>query len=234
VRPGPLVWVAIALAAVVAACAARVAGAEGNLVGALQFVPTVVLLLAATAALDIGLSEVSHGASDDASGVAIAIALHEELTAGPPERLSAGLLLAGAGELFPLALRAHLRAERPAAEATVLLELGPCGGGAPAWHTHHPQLAAAAGAVSEPAAPRRRVNRPTATGAAHALGLPAIFVRCLDARGISPRARTARDTPDALDDDAMETAVDFCLALVDGVDAELRAVARTGPQAPMV
>jgi hypothetical protein len=220
-RPGPLVWVAIALAGVVTACAARVAGADGTLVGALQFVPTLVLLLAATAALDISLSEVSPGASDDASGVALALALHDELSARPPDRLSPGLLLAGAGELFPLSLRAHLRAERPAAEATVILEIGPCGAGAPAWHTFHPQLAAAAASVTEPAGRRRRANRPTGTGAAHSLGLPAILVRALDASGISPRARTAADVPDALDDEAMETALDFCLALVDAVDAEL-------------
>jgi hypothetical protein len=147
--------------------------------------------------------------------------LHAELSASPPARLSPGLLLAGAGELYPLALRAHLRSERPAADATVLIEIGPCGDGTPAWHAHHPQLRAAAASVSEPEARRRRASRPTATVAAHALGLPAILVRAIDASGITPRARTAADVPAAVEDESMETALDFCLALVDALDAEL-------------
>jgi hypothetical protein len=76
-RPGVLGWIGIALAGVVAACVARVVGAEGSVLGGLQFVPTLVLLLAATAAFDIALSEVSPGAGDNASGVAAAVALYE-------------------------------------------------------------------------------------------------------------------------------------------------------------
>jgi hypothetical protein len=231
-RPGPLVWVLIALGGVAAACAARVAGAEGTLLGALQFVPTLVLLLAATAALDVALSAVAPGASDNASGVAAALALHEELSADPPERLAPALLLAGAGELFPFGFRAHLRAERPQAVDTVFLELGPCGDGVPAWHTAHPQLGAAAASVSEPAATRRRPRRPSATGAAHQRRLPAILVRAVDRRNISPRARTGADLPDTVLELSMQTTVDFCLALVDALDAEL-AVAEPVPAGPL-
>ncbi|HVL94271.1 MAG TPA: hypothetical protein VM266_00275 [Solirubrobacteraceae bacterium] len=192
-RPGPLVWVALALAAVAAACGARVAGAEGTVVGALQLVPTVVLLVAAAAALDVALAEVTPGASDCASGVAVALALHEELAARPPARLS----------------------------PTLVLEIGPCGSGTPAWHTHHRQLAAAAASVTEPAARRRRLNRPSAAGAARGRGLPAIAVRAVDERGTVPRARTAADVPEAVEAAALEDTLDFCLAVVDALDAEL-------------
>jgi hypothetical protein len=162
-----LPWVAVALALVVAACAARVAGAEGNLVGALQFVPTLALLLAVAAAIDVATSEWSDG---DADAVARAIAVHDDLAARPPQRFSAGLWLAGAGAL---GLRAQLRSDRRRAADTVVLELA--GGDEPTWwHTRHPQVRAAAESVSDP---------PAATGGplpleatARRAGLPAAAV----------------------------------------------------------
>ena len=190
-RPGPLWWVVGALAVVTGAAAARLSGAEGAVVGAVQFVPTVGLLLAAAAALDVAVGDVAPGASDDASGVALAVALHEELTARPPQRLSAGLVLAGAGELFPYGLRRHLRAERPRPRETVLLGCGPCGAGVPAWTSRHPQLVEACIAAADDAV-RHRSNRPTAAGAGRWRRIPGAEVRCVDEHGIPPRARTER------------------------------------------
>jgi hypothetical protein len=208
------------LALVSGATVARLLGAEGDAVGIPQFVPTVVLLLAAAAALDVALSDVAPGASDDASGVAVALALHQELADRPPQRLSAGLVLAGAGELFPYGMRKHLRGERPAPRDTVLFELGPVGEGTPAWTTDHPQLVAACIAAAEHAV-RHRVNRPTAAGAGRLRRIPGMEVRCVDRRGIPPRARTAADRPEAVEEEAMEGAYDFCLAAVDALDADL-------------
>jgi hypothetical protein len=150
----------------------------------------------------------------------VALALLDELVAGPPERLSAGLVLAGAGELFPLALRRYLRTEKPPPRDTVVLELGPCGDGTPAWTSAHPQLVEAAIAAAE-AAVRHRVNRPTAAGAARRRRIPALAVRAVGPDGIPARARTEHDTPAAVDETAMERAYDFCLAVVDNLDAEL-------------
>ncbi len=219
-RPGPLWWVAIALVLVTAGCVARLLGATGDLLGALQLLPTVVLLIAVTVALDVALSDVSPGASDNASGVSVAMALHDELVARPPEKVSAGLVLAGAGELFPLAFRRHLRADRRSPKDTVVLEVGPCGDGTPAWTTRHPQLVAACIAAAESAV-RHRVNRPTAAGAARTRRLPAVEVRGIDATGIPARARTDRDLPVNCGEAAMERAYDFCLALVDALDDDL-------------
>ena len=216
--PGPSLWLLILLGAVLAAAIARLAGAEGNVLGAVQLVPTVGLLLVATAAIDIALSEVSPGAGDNAAGVAVAMALHDELARHPPERLSPALWLAGAGEAFPFALRAHLRRERPAAADTVVIEIGPCGAGAPAWDARHPQLVAAAEVAGET---RVRLRRPTGAGAARARGLPAVHVRALDEHGIVPRSRTPADVPENVDQMAMDAVLDWCLLLVDELDEQL-------------
>ena len=107
---------------VAAAAAARLAGVESTWLGAVQLVPTLVLLAAVAAAADVALSDYAPAANDNASGVAVAIAVYEALDS------RAGLLLVGAGHAVPGAVRAHLRRERLDA---AVLELGPCGSGAP-------------------------------------------------------------------------------------------------------
>ncbi len=109
-------------AAVAAAAAARVAGIDAAWLGAAQLLPTLVLLAALAAAIDIALSEHAPGANDNASGVAVAIALFDALG----ER--AALLLVGAGHAVPRAVDDHLRRERL---RTHVLEIGPCGSGRP-------------------------------------------------------------------------------------------------------
>jgi hypothetical protein len=184
-----LPWVAVALALVVAACAARVAGAEGNVVGALQFVPTLVLLIAAAGAVDVATSDWADG---DPDAVDRAVAIYEELAARPPDRLSPGLWLAGAGTL---GMRAHLRAEKRRAQDTVVLELA--GGDEPTWwHSRHPQIRIAAESVTDPAAIAGRALG--AEAAARRAGLPAAAVGGAEA-------------------------LDYAVALVDALDAELSA-----------
>ena len=104
-----------------AAAAARVADVDASWLGAAQLVPTLVLLAALAAALDIALSDYSPGANDNPSGVAVAIALIEVLG----DR--AALLLVGAGHAVPRAVHDHIRRERLHAQ---VLEIGPCDDGA--------------------------------------------------------------------------------------------------------
>lgn len=215
-RPGPAAWVVLMLVWVIVIAGLRRTGAEGQAIGAVQLVPTVALLLAAAVALDVLLSEWSPGASDDASGVAVALALHEELTRRAPQKLSVGLVLAGAGELFPYGLRSHLRSERPSAQDTVVLELGPCGSGEVAFSAWHPQLVAACGDAR-----RERLNRPSATGAARRRGIPALLVRAVGRGGVPPRVRSEHDAPGAVEDDALDAAYGFCVDTVDRLDASL-------------
>ena len=138
--PGGLAWVAVAALAVTAAAAARVAGADGTLLGALQLVPTVVLLAAATVALDAAAARPGDGRAET-EALAAALAAHDALVRDPPAGVATGLVLAG-----PDALRAHLRRERLDPARTALLHVGP--GSA---RSRHPQWRAAAAAAGIPA-----------------------------------------------------------------------------------
>jgi hypothetical protein len=180
--------------AVAGAAGARLGGVEATWLGALQLVPTVVLLVAFAAAVDIALSGFSPGANDNASGVAVALALFDELARRPLRNLAPVLLLAGAG-------RANV--------AGVVLELGPCGDGRPAWAARHPQLRAAAA-------------RAAGVLGAEELGRSACArIACLDTR-----AHQADDTPEHVSRASMGAALDLALGTVDALDAELSAVAR--------
>jgi hypothetical protein len=204
--------------AVTAAAAARVADYEPGWLGAVQLVPTLALLLAMAAAADVALSAVSPGANDDASGVAVAIALFDELEREPPRTLRPAVLFTGAGHAVPRSAARHLRAEGLGTERVMLLELGPCGAGRPAWTARHAQVRAAAEraaralGIGEGPRPRRAEAR-----------VPAIRIACLDERGISPRAHQEDDTPDKVDPRAMTAALDLALGVVDALDAELSA-----------
>jgi hypothetical protein len=222
---GPRAWVALALAAVAACAGLRALDIDGLWLGVAQFVPTVGLLGALAAAGDIAASRVSPAAGDNGAGVGVALALHAELTRNPPAALAPGLLLSGAGEGGPAAVRAHLRRERLDRARVVVLEVGPCGAGTPAYATGHPQVRAAceraAGALG--GAARAQLRRSTAAAAARGRRLPAAWIGALDAAGIAPRSRQPADTVEELDPAASEGVLDFALACVDALDAELDA-----------
>jgi hypothetical protein len=182
---------------------ARVAEVDAAWLGAVQLVPTVVLLAALAAAVDIGLSGWAPGANDNASGVAVALALFAELQREPPRALAPALLLAGAGRTVPRAARGYVEG--------VWLELGPCGLGRPALRARHPQAQAAAARAAGALGVRQAGPRPAANG---------VRITGLDERGVVPRAHQEDDTE--VDDAALEAALDVALAVVDALDAELR------------
>jgi hypothetical protein len=220
---GPLSWAALALAAVALCAGLRELGVEGFWLGLAQFVPTVGLLGALAAAGDIVVSPVSPGAGDNAAGVGAAIALHQALIRNPPDALVPALLLFGAGEGGPPAVHAHLRRERLDRSRVVVLEFGPCGAGAPAYATAHPQLRAACERAAEAlgGAAQAPLRRSSAAGAARSRRLPAAWIGALDADGIVPRSRQPSDTLEHVDPLASEAVLDFALACVAVLDAEL-------------
>jgi hypothetical protein len=144
--PGGLWWLAGCALAVVAAAAARVVGADGTLLGALQLAPTVVLLAAVAGALDALASPAGDGRAEDAALIA-ALAAHDALVREPPPGVAAGLLLAP-----PAALRAHLRRERLDPARTALLHVQ--AGDVRSRHHQWRAAAQAAGLAAERGGPR--------------------------------------------------------------------------------
>jgi hypothetical protein len=224
---------------------ARLAGVDGQALGAAQLVPTVGLLLAVGVLVDVALSAPSPGANADASGVAVALALADALDDAPPRNLDVEVVLAGAGDGRQLGMRAYVgeRRHELRAEEVVVLALGPCGAGRPRFHVTegllfplrlHPRLVALAerAATAEAhlrAAPARRGL--TAALPARLRRWPALSVVCLDDEGRPPRARQPADTPDLVDPRAMQAALELCLAIVGRLDKDLsRAPAASTPE----
>jgi hypothetical protein len=210
--PDPRAWLALAAAVVALGAGLRAADVGGTGVGVLQFTGAVLLVLGVAAACDFMLSAHAPGANDNASGTAAALAVFDELSRRPLQRLSPGLLLVGAGEDAPLGLRAQLGADRPRPADTVLVELGPCGAGTAHWRSTQDQLVAAASGV----APRIRGRR----GAGVLRGIPTVWIGGL-AGGIAPRARQGDDT--GVDPDAIAAAAGVAIAVVVALDAALAA-----------
>jgi hypothetical protein len=174
-------WLAGAAVVVVAACVARVLGAGGVALGAVQLVPTLALLVAAAAALDAGLAGWGPG---EAAAAAVAAAVHDELAAQPPRALVPALLL-HAGP-------------RPRLAAAAVIEVRPGAGlrGGDARTSAAAERAAGALGVTPPASPRppRGYVAVGADGEEAAVDLALAVVDALDqAQTRSPR--TTSSTP---------------------------------------
>lgn len=176
--PGPFAWLALVLAGVAGCAGARLAGAEGSALGAIQLAPTLVLLVALGLLVDAALARpVAGGAgavvsprggaapgATGAGGVAesgapaVLLAAVQALDASPPRRLAIEAVLAGAGSGQALGFRAYLRRRRPPPEHNVVIEIAAADAAtAPTWWTsdgallplrYHPRLVALAAAAA--------------------------------------------------------------------------------------
>lgn len=188
--PGPAAWLLLGLAGVAACAAARLAGAEGAGIGAVQLVPSVVLIVLLGAYAEAALAGPLRRCP--AGGPAAAIAVAAALDAAPPRRLAVELVLAGAGAE---GMRAHVAARRRelAAEDVVVLELrsgeGPVRAVVRAGEhlpvRLHPQLVALAEAL--PDAELATVTARTPARVARAARWPAIALEG-EARGLAGSA----------------------------------------------
>jgi hypothetical protein len=235
----PLGWLAAATLVLVGVAVARWQGVSGTALGVAQFVPTVALLIGFAALVDIGLSDLSPGASANASAVAVALALAHELDRAPPRRLAVEVVLAGAGEAPGAGMTAYvrsLRRTRPT-EENVVLGIDACGTGTPRWLTRdgplaplrlHPQLIALAERAARAEAPEARALASHGSSPAwpprRVARWPAIAIGCRDEHDATPRARTPEDTPERVDPGALRAALDFGLVLVGFIDDHLDSV----------
>ncbi|MHB8659255.1 MAG: hypothetical protein ACYC91_15125 [Solirubrobacteraceae bacterium] len=246
--PGWIGWLSLALAAVLLTAILRLEGDHGVAVGVLQLLPTIVLVLALAALLELGGAMVSPGGNGPDSAVAVALAMVNALDAAPPGHAVVELVLTGASDGANLGLREYLRTHRRSLEAasTVVIGIGPCGAGTPRyWHSDGPlvpmryfkvlrtlcaQLAAAdpglglaghRGRGSSPALPARLAR------------LPAISIGALTADGLVPHTYQLGDTAAALDEQAMGRTLEFGLLLTDAIDGYLARMPRPVTPAPL-
>jgi len=203
--------------AVLACCLARVAGVDATALGVVQFVPTVVLVVAVALLLDLALSATRAGENDNASGVALAFGLFERFRSQRLEYFDVQLLFTGGQKAMAAGMSSFL--ERHGAklskQSTVFINLDEVGRGTPRYARREGPLFAlkpgvqAADLFDAPG----YVNRSPSDGyAARLRGYPALTISCRDAGG--------RGGP-RVDAEAVGQAEAFCLQLIEGLDAEL-------------
>ena len=238
-RPiGPLEPVFWAMIALVLCTLLRLPGIEGTALTAVQFVPTVALILAVPLLIEAALGEVSPGANDNASGVATALRLADRHD-GALEHFDVWVLLTGAQEALSGGMRSFLRRHRKALDrrSTVFLNLDEVGAGTVRYTRRegalvavrsHVQLVEICQEIAEDDADegafgaRSIANRRPSDGqAARSRGFPALTLTCRDALDLAPRHHEDTDTPERIDEASLERAFGFCSELIERLDAAI-------------
>jgi hypothetical protein len=221
--PGWLGWVAIAIVWLLAIAIIRLDGHKSTAVGVAQLIPTVGLVLAFAALIEIAIAGYAKTANDSASAAAVALALARALEAAPPRRMAVDVVLQGGGG--GLGLRAYLRKHRLRAPDVVTLGIAAAGAGEPRWWVSDGSLLPLRyfRGLRQLAESTARQEPDLSATAHHGRGeapafpallarLPAIAIGSLEESGrVPPRAEPA----------ALDAAVQFGLILIDAIDASL-------------
>lgn len=209
-------------------------GVESVFLAVVQFIPTVLLVLAIPLLADIQLSPPVPGAADNASGVATVLALADR-HGGALDHLDLWVLFTGAGESMALGMREWLKEHRRELppERTIFLDVDKTANGTVRYTTkegfvlatsYDSSLIELCEEIAEADeegrfGARGVVTRETSDGLlARARGNPAVKVSCLNALDYQPNYHQATDTPDRVDPAALERAVEFCSALIERID----------------
>jgi hypothetical protein len=234
--PGWAGWLCIAILGLLAIAIVRAEGHRSNGIGAIQLGPTITLLLALAALLEMGISGWSPGAGDNASGVAVAMAVGRALGVSPPQHLDVEMVLTGAGDGDGTGLRHYLRRRRGTHRRTntVVIGVGPCPAGTVRWWQSDGTLfplrygGRVRALARQVALDQRQLNARSYSGRgstpgfpARRVGIPAITVGCLDEHDLVPRSHRPTDVAEAVDPRAGDQVVQFVLMLVDAIDAAL-------------
>ena len=208
-RTRPLWPMFLAMVILLVMCVGRVAGMSGAALTVVQFLATVVLIVYVALMLDIALSPVSQGESDNASGVGVVLRLAERLT--DLNYFGAHIVFTGAQKARAQGMRAFLQTHRKqfAPGETIVINIDAVGGGelretkkeGPLLTVKsHPQLTG--NLDSEPF-----VNREASDGyAAASAGLPSV---------------TFAGTTDRLEEDNLAETEEACVRLIEEMDEEL-------------
>ncbi len=246
-RPiGPFVPFMGALLMLAVCCLARVIGQQGDVLTAVQLIPTIGLIVAAVALLDVALSDPVPGANDNASGVATVLGLAERF-GGRLDHFAVWVLITGSQESFGLGMKAFLTKHRGELdkERTVFINIDEVGAGTVRFGQRegmllpgrpHPQLFEISQQIAEDdgegafAAKPLTLRTPTDASIARGAGYPAITIACRNAVGYAPRHHQPGDTAENIDGDSLERAYGFTAELIERLDAEIGpALSRSEP-----
>lgn len=234
VTPGWLGWLVIAIVWLEIIAILRLRGDQGHAISFAQLPPTLAVVLALAALLELAGAGWSPG-SAEATAPGVALALAKALDTTPFRHLDVELVLTGTGNAGGIGLRRYLHSRRRdrTRRNTAVLGVAPCAAGTAGWWRsdgplvplrYSPRLLRLAEQVAgDPDSPH--LITWDGRGAAPALAarlarLPALSIGCpeLADGAISPSSAT---DPAAADD-----ALQFGLMLVDAIESEL---ARAGP-----
>jgi hypothetical protein len=216
------------------------AGLDSGLVSLLQLIPTLILLIGVFLLTDIELSDVVPGANDNASGVATALSLAEELDADAPENIDVWVLLTGGEECQMEGMRAFIRAHRKSLdrENSYFVILDAVGSGDVRYETGEGlavtydmdrrlvQLCDAVATADRENGDRfgaRPLRQGFATDAlpARIAKLRATAITCLADGSLLPaNYHRPEDVPQRIDRKALDRAHDFTLELVRALDRD--------------
>ena len=239
----PFLWT---LVAVMICTLLRLPGIDNVLLTVIQFIFTVLLILAVPVLLDTALADYTPGANDNASGVATAMRLAERF-GGKLEHFDVHVVLTGSQEALGLGMRGFLKRRKGELdkERVVFINLDEVGTGTVRYTTSeglfpavksHKQLVSLCEEIVEDATEetedeeedenrfgaRGVVSRTASDGyAARSAGFPAITISCRSALDYVPSHHQPGDTVERIDDEALERAFGFCSELIERLDAEV-------------
>jgi hypothetical protein len=230
-RPlGPFVPFFWSLVVIAVCCLLRLISIDPFPLTVVQFLATVVLIVAVPLLADIALSGIVPGANDNASGVATVMRLAERFAGGSLQHFDVMVLLPGAEEGFALGSRAWLRRHKKELDrgSTVFLNIDTVGHGTVRWQkkagfvfplVFHPTLAGLCDELAEEHNARGITRRATSDAySARSAGFPAISIGCMNAMDYVPTYHQHTDSPDHVDIDALDRAFHFCSDLIELID----------------
>jgi hypothetical protein len=230
--PGWLGWLTIALLWLVVLAIARNAGSSGTVIDIVQLLPSIGLLVATVALVELGLSPPSPAAGDNAAGVAAALAAIAALDARADGSSAAvDLVLQGATDRDPAGPRRYLGRNTAARERPIVLGIAASGSGSPRWWRsdgplwplgYDRRLRELAADVCRAADGHRGRGTTPALGA-RAAGLRAIAIGCLDDRGIVPRSHLRTNTPEQLDPSSIDATTLAAVAIITAIERTIAA-----------